>query len=81
MSTVTMIICDIKECGVAAYHVQKTVSIAFTTEQTEGRTVPKYLEGKKLDFCEEHFKQYIDSLPLTATGSQGHNEYSIKEIV
>jgi hypothetical protein len=81
MSTISMVVCDVKDCGVAAEHKQKTVSVAFTTEQTEGRTVSPYLEGQRLDFCGEHYQQYIDSLQFVATGAQGHNTFTFKATV
>lgn len=81
MSTVTRIICDIKDCGSEAVHKQKTVSVRFNTEQNEGRSVEPYLEGEKLDFCKKHYQMYIDSLGLNASGAMGHNEYVFQEPV
>jgi hypothetical protein len=75
MATRTTVYCDIKDCGKDAVHKQKTVSVRFLTETTEGRSTTPYLSGEKLDMCEEHYQQYIDSLPLTGSGAQGHNTY------
>lgn len=75
MSTQTTTTCDIKDCGREADHKQKTITVVFTTEQTEGRSTPPYLEGAKLDFCKEHYQQYINTAPLKAEGAQGHNKY------
>lgn len=78
MGTVTKTYCDIKGCELEADHKQKMVSIRFTTEQEEGRSVPPYLTGEKLDFCTDHYIQFIESLPLTGSGAQGFNEYEFK---
>jgi endo-beta-N-acetylglucosaminidase D len=75
MSTRTETICDIKGCAERADHKQKLVSVVFTTEQTEGRSVPPYLSGEKLDFCTKHYQQYINTLPLWAEGASGYNHY------
>lgn len=80
MSTITKIICDIKDCDVEAEHKQKTISVRFTTEQTEGRSTTPYLSGEKLDMCKDHYQEYIDSLPLVATGAQGYNDYTFKKV-
>lgn len=76
MSTTITTTCDIQNCAEKADHKQKTVSVVFTTEQDEGRSVPPYLEGKKLDFCEKHYQQYINTMPLRASGSMGYNHYT-----
>jgi len=80
MSTITQTLCDIKGCSKEADHKQKTLSVRFTTEQTEGRATTPYLSGEKLDLCKEHYQQYIDSLPLVGSGAQGYNEYIFKEV-
>lgn len=80
MSTKTTTLCDIKGCGEEAEHKEKTVSVRFTTEQNEGRSVPPYLDGEKLDFCKEHYQQYIDSLPLVGSGAMGYNEYVFSQV-
>lgn len=77
-TTTTITICDIEDCGEEAFHKQKTVSVVFTTEQTEGRSVPPYLSGEKLDFCEEHYKSLIAIFPLRASGAQGFNHYELR---
>lgn len=75
MSTRTIVSCDIQGCEKNADHKQKTISVRFTTEQTEGRSTTPYLSGEKLDLCEEHYQKYIDNLPLTGSGAMGYNEY------
>lgn len=79
MGSRTTTFCDIQGCEKDADHHQKTVSVRFMTEQNEGRSTTPYLTGEKLDFCFEHYKQYIDSLPLQASGAMGYNEYVFKE--
>ena len=76
MSTITKVICDIHNCTEEAFHKQKTLSVRFMTEQNEGRSTTPYLSGEKMDMCEEHYQQYIDSLTLVAYGAQGYNEIS-----
>ena len=78
MTTITQIICDIEDCDKTADHKQKVVSVAFETEQTEGKYTIPYLSGEKLDFCEEHYRQYIDTLAIRATGAQGYNKFKFK---
>lgn len=78
MATTTKIVCDIKGCDKDAAHKQKMVSVVFSTEQEEGRTVPPYLQGEKLDFCADHYQTFINLQPLRATGAQGYNEYELK---
>ena len=78
MSTKTTIICDIQDCGKEASHKAKRVSVRFTTEQNEGRATPPYISGEELDFCKEHYQQYIDTLPLTGEGAMGYNKYTFK---
>lgn len=81
MSTVTQTICDVKGCDKDAFHKQKTVSVRFTTEQNEGRSVEPYLEGFRLDFCKVHYQMYIDSLSLNGSGAMGYNDFVFREPV
>lgn len=80
MGTITKTYCDIKGCGEEAFHKQKTISIAFITEQTEGRLVDPYIEGVKLDFCKNHYQKYIECLPILGSGAQGYNEFEFRNI-
>lgn len=78
MTTITQIICDIEDCDETAAHRQKVVSVAFQTDQTEGKYTTPYLSGERLDFCEDHYQRYIDTLPVVAAGAQGYNKFKFK---
>lgn len=75
MSTKTTVTCDVRGCEKEADHKNKKVSVRFITEQNEGRSTSPYLTGEDLDFCEEHYEQYVNTLPLIGSGAMGFNDY------
>lgn len=77
-TTVTTVTCDIDGCANKADHKGKVISVRFLTDTTDGRGVPPYISGDTLDFCRDHYQQYIDTLPLEGHGAQGNNTYTFK---
>lgn len=75
MSTTTTTYCDIKNCDIEADHKQKTVSVRYMTEITEGRSTTPYLLHETLDFCKKHYQQYVYTVPIEVYGAQGFNDY------
>ena len=51
------------------------MSVIFTTEQNEGRTVEPYLENVEIDLCADCKKRILNANVLYGRGAMGYNEY------
>lgn len=72
-----VIICDV--CGGEAKYETVDLHTIFTTEQTEGRSVDKYLSKQKLDLCENCMSKILDGNGLFGRGAMGNNRYWFQE--
>ncbi len=79
--------CDIDGCKTNDLSVKtKNVTVKFTTEQEGGtkvadpyrnvRTKRAYLDKVEMDFCTNHWDEYVQRFALLAEGAQGYNKYS-----
>jgi len=70
--------CDVKGCGVSVTKDElkgKYIQVIFTTEQTEGRSVQRYLSNETIDICEGCMKRILNGEYLYGSGAQGFNQY------
>lgn len=86
----TIISCDIDKCNNTITEIvhkgfqverlipPKSISVIFTTEQTEGRSCEPYVESIILDICSDCMKKYINGDQIRAKGAQEHNVYYFK---
>ena len=81
MATLTKTICDIDKCeNEVKDFIQGAITVIFTTEQTEGRSVKPHLTNLRMDICEDCLATIIlhNRIP-TGSGAQGHNTYTLKK--
>ena len=71
-------ICDIKDCKHEAIHIDVTLQVIFTTDQTEGRSVDPYLSIGSIDLCDECMYKILQGNYVYGCGAQGYNEYKFK---
>ena len=74
MVTVTKVMCDL--CKSTKDVKKEKIPIAFTTEQTEGRSITPYLTFEQMDICTDCLQRIVLDLPLTGHGAMGNNEYT-----
>lgn len=67
--------CDI--CGEKADIKDRRITVAFDTEQTEGRSSKLYLSPVIIDMCYSCENKIIQQWPVRASGAQGHNSYRL----
>lgn len=64
-----------RELSTTKKSLETEVQVLFTTEQTEGQPTTPYIQSTGLHLCQECFNKYKASLPISASGAQGHNNY------
>lgn len=79
--TTIKVICDIckKEMSKIHAHNQHTLTVIFTTEQTEGQPVKPYLSAQKIDTCNHCEEIILSGKMVFAYGAQGHNTFFFKD--
>ena len=73
-------ICDIDGCEnkVDEKGTSINMTMVFTTEQTEGRSIKPHLTNNNIDVCESCREKIISERKLIiGSGAQGHNTYTI----
>lgn len=70
--------CDIKDCSNETNGKQKNLQVIFTTEQTEGKSVPPYLQSESIDICDSCMQRVVNGEAIFAYGAQGYNTYYFK---
>ena len=71
-------VCDTHGTETPASHVDTPMQVIFTTEQTEGRSSPPYLDNVKIDLCDSCMKIVLEGKYIFAEGAQGSNTYSFR---
>jgi len=71
----TIFTCDIRDCGETTDISEVHLDVIFTTEQTEGRTVPNHICKERLDLCPKCHAKVLQGNYIFAHGAQGHNTY------
>lgn len=71
-------ICDIDSCSNEAKHIEKTIQVIFTTNQTDGSSTSPYLSIVEIDLCDICLAKILEGNMLHGTGAQGHNIYKFK---
>lgn len=79
--TIIKVFCDIckKEMSNIYKHDPQPLTVVFTTEQTEGRSVTPYLSTLKLDWCHDCEDTMLSGKMVFAQGAMGYNTYYFKE--
>lgn len=74
-------ICDIDGCGKDAEKINKSfgMSVIFTTEQTEGRSVDPYIQHQQFDICADCHAKILTGQAVYAHGAQGYNTFYFKK--
>lgn len=57
----------------------RILTVIFTTEQTEGRSVKPYLWNANLHICKGCEDRLTTGCVIVGEGAQGHNRYRIQE--
>lgn len=70
--------CDIEKCGNTKDVKKLRLQVLFTTEQTEGRSVPTYLSDETLDICNSCLEKIKSGNYVYAHGAQGYNTFYFK---
>lgn len=77
MSKIEYLVCDVCKGEDGVTH--KTLTVIFTTEQNEGRSIKPHLSNKAMDICKNCVSHMIESQQLlTGSGAMGYNDYFIK---
>lgn len=76
--TIEVVTCDIKDCGLSTNILNENIQVIFTTEQTEGRSIPHYLSMHKIDLCSDCKKHLLSGHPIFGQGAMGYNTYWFK---
>lgn len=75
-------LCDINKCqkNIEVDDGKKEVKmqVIFSTDQTEGRSVPFYFDFVVIDLCGECYKKALEGNYIFAIGAMGFNEYGFK---
>lgn len=77
MATEIKVTCDICKGEINKIHAnnQQSLTVIFTTEQTEGRSTKSHLSTQKLDWCIQCESIMLKGNMLFASGAQGYNTY------
>lgn len=68
--------CDVcKSIIDAKQHKACALSVIFTTEQTEGRSITPYLSQQNIDICKGCMDTILSGKMLFAHGAMGYNIY------
>lgn len=74
--TIIKVTCDICKNEMSSIsHNNRSLSVIFTTEQTEGRSIKPYISTEKLDWCKKCEENILKGNMVFAQGAQGYNIY------
>lgn len=71
-----IITCDL--CKSRELVAKDSIQVIFTTEQTEGRSVPHHLSLEAFDICGECKIHLLEGNYIYGSGAQGYNKYWFK---
>jgi hypothetical protein len=54
------------------------ITVVFTTEQTEGRSIKHYLSNELIDLCNHCQQKVIEGHMIFGEGAMGNNRYWFK---
>ena len=77
---ITKITCDVCKEEMSSIHKDEKshITVVFTTEQTEGRSVKPYLSNELIDLCNHCEQKIIKGRMIFGEGAMGHNRYWFK---
>lgn len=74
-TTITKVCCDVCKQDLLESNARTPIQVLFTTEQTEGRGCPTYLQKCVLDLCKSCIDNVLKGNYIWASGAQGYNTY------
>lgn len=72
-------VCSSELTDISNSLLRSSVTVVFTTEQTEGRSIKPYLSLQTMDMCPACLKTMLSGKMLFAHGAMGHNSYYFKK--
>ena len=77
-TTNVIVTCDIKNREHLGKILNKSLTVIWTTEQTEGRSIDPYMDTQNMDICEGCYRFSIEERKhISASGAQGYNDYTL----